>query len=78
MKYVGSPWKLCDIPAQYKNYVFLLVCPFCRRCNLREVCHCAVSIRVGELAVTFDICSRGYLQVKDSYVETKQRLCTRN
>jgi hypothetical protein len=41
-----------------------------RRCNLREVCHCAVSIRVGELAVTLDICSRGYLQVKHLLVPT--------
>ena len=36
---------------------------FYRRCNLRELCHCAVAVRAGQLIVTFDICSRGYLQV---------------
>lgn len=34
-----------------------------RRCNLRELCHCAVAVRVSDLIVLFDICSRGYLQV---------------
>jgi len=34
-----------------------------RRCNLRELCHCAVAVRIGDLIVLFDICSRGYMQV---------------
>jgi len=34
-----------------------------RNCNLRELCHCAVAVRIGDLIVIFDICSRGYLQV---------------
>ena len=40
-----------------------IVCQvFYRRCNLRELCHCAVAVRAGQLIVTFDICTRGYLQ----------------
>ena len=34
-----------------------------RNCNLRELCHCGVAVRIGDLIVLFDICSRGYLQV---------------
>ena len=36
---------------------------FYRRCNLRELCHCSVAVRVDDMIVTFDICSRGYMQV---------------
>jgi len=36
---------------------------FYRHCNLRQLCHCAVAVRVGEITIAFDICSRGYLQV---------------
>lgn len=36
---------------------------FYRNCNLRQICHCAVAVRVGEITIAFDICSRGYLQV---------------
>ena len=34
-----------------------------RRCNLRELCHCSVAVRVEDLIISFDICSRGYIQV---------------
>ena len=34
-----------------------------RRCNLRELCHCSVAVRVEDLIILFDICSRGYIQV---------------
>jgi hypothetical protein len=34
-----------------------------RRCNLRELCHCAVSVRSGDIIITLDICSRGYIQI---------------
>ena len=36
---------------------------FYRRCNLRELCHCSVAVRIEDLVILFDICSRGYLQV---------------
>ena len=36
---------------------------FYRRCNLRELCHCSVAVRIEDLIILFDICSRGYLQV---------------
>ena len=36
---------------------------FYRRCNLRELCHCSVAVRIEDLIIMFDICSRGYLQV---------------
>ena len=36
---------------------------FYRRCNLRELCHCSVAVRVENLIILFDICSRGYMQV---------------
>jgi len=49
-----------------------------RSCNLRELCHCAVAIRIGDLVVLFDICSRGYLQVwgrnKEGEIITKEEL----
>ena len=49
-----------------------------RSCNLRELCHCAVAIRIGDLVVLFDICSRGYLQVwgrnKEGKIITKEEL----
>ena len=35
---------------------------FYRRCNLRELCHCSVAVRVEDLIILFDICSRGYMQ----------------
>ena len=52
---------------KYNNYLAVqcvtIVCQvFYRRCNLRELCHCAVAVRAGQLIVTFDICTRGYLQ----------------
>lgn len=34
-----------------------------RRCNLRALCHCSVAIRIQDLVIGFDICSKGYLQV---------------
>ena len=34
-----------------------------RRCNLRALCHCSVAIRIQDLVISFDICSKGYLQV---------------
>ena len=36
---------------------------FYRRCNLRELCHCSVAVRLENLIILFDICSRGYMQV---------------
>ena len=36
---------------------------FYRRCNLRKLCHCSVAVRIEDLLILFDICSRGYLQV---------------
>ena len=36
---------------------------FYRRSNLRELCHCSVAVRVEDLIILFDICSRGYIQV---------------
>ena len=36
---------------------------FYRRCNLRQLCHCSVAVRARDLVITFDICSRGYMQV---------------
>ena len=41
---------------------------FYRRCNLRELCHCSVAVRVEDMIVTFDICSRGYMQVRNIFV----------
>ena len=37
---------------------------FSRRCNLRQLCHCSVAVRARDLVLTFDICSRGYMQVR--------------
>lgn len=34
-----------------------------RRCNLKKLCHCIVTVRVEDAAIAFDICSKGYLQV---------------
>lgn len=34
-----------------------------RRCNLRALCHCSVAIRIHDIVIAFDICSKGYLQV---------------
>ena len=34
-----------------------------RRCNLRALCHCSVAVRIQDLVIGFDICSKGYLQV---------------
>ena len=34
-----------------------------RRCNLRALCHCSVAVRIQDIVIAFDICSRGYLQV---------------
>jgi hypothetical protein len=34
-----------------------------RRCNLRALCACSVAVRIQDIIIAFDICSRGYLQV---------------
>ena len=51
---------------------------FYRRCNLRELCHCSVAVRIEDLIIMFDICSRGYLQVwavtTDGVVIAKEQL----
>lgn len=34
-----------------------------RACSLSELCACAVSVRVDDIIVVFDLCTKGYLQV---------------
>ena len=42
---------------------------FYRGCNLRELCHCSVAVRIEDLIILFDICSRGYLQLWTTNLE---------